>query len=138
MALKTEERLINERTVTVTQLPGRRGLAMQVRLAKLLAPLIDGGLLKNAAKLKDMDVLDPSFMNIVQKFVGDVEPDEFVSIVTGLLSTTRIDNVEVTETYIDMNLANDYVFLYRVVAFAIQVNFGSFFALGGIGSRASE
>ncbi len=57
-----------------------------------------------------------------------------VDFVLELLQCTRLDGKEVTGEVFDMEFAGNYLLLGHTLAFVVEVNYGSFFGQGGIGS----
>lgn len=126
--IETSTKSIDGIEFAVTQFPARRGMQMQARLAKILGPIV-GGL---AGALEGAEANE----NIGKALAGlaALNADEFATLALDLLASTRMEGREITSGVFDMEFAGKYDTLYKALAYVVQVNFGSLFKLGDIGS----
>jgi len=136
--LETKNKMINGREFQVTQFPGRYGLRLQARLARVFgAPL--AALFKGAKKGMDSDLADLDLEKAVVMLMDKLSEDELDDLVNRMLSQTRVDGKGIIDNpmVFDELFAANYSDLFKVLAFVVEVNFGNFFsALKGIGSPA--
>ena len=134
--IETKKKTIDGAEYSVTQFPARRGLALKLRLVKLIGPALAeaAGALNpgsGSGLLQDIQI-DPG---IIQKAVATLVEgmDESTGeLIFDLLSMTRKDSRELTEAVFDQEFAGNYLTLYKVLGFVIQAN--GFFGQGGIGT----
>jgi hypothetical protein len=130
--IETKEKTIDGVTVMVTQFPGRLSLTNKARLIKLIGPSIarifssDGGF--------SFDMLTDA----IDALITRLDPSEFTRFVLDLLKCTRLDGREITDTEFDTAFAGNMPFMYKVLGFTLEVNYGSFFGEGGIGKILSK
>jgi hypothetical protein len=132
--IDTKKKTIDGAEYSVTQFPARRGLALKIKLVKLIGPALAeaaGGLdLKEGVNLQEAEI-DTGFMGkAVEKLVEGMD-DSTGDLILDLLSMTRKNGQELKEAVFDTEFAGDYLTLYKVLGFVIQVN--GFFGKGGIG-----
>jgi hypothetical protein len=65
------------------------------------------------------------------KLAQHLDPDAIVQLCEDLLIYTKINGKEITATIIDTEFAGEYITLYKVIGYVVEVN--SFFGKGGIG-----
>lgn len=141
MPIETEEKTIDGRQVMVTQFPGRRALTFKTRLLKLLGPSI--AQMFSGVKTDKSNILDSDFdLSIIskacEKLSETLDEDEFVKFVLELLQCTRLDGKEINDAVFDIEFAGNLVLMYKVLWFTLEVNYGSFFGVGGIGKILSK
>lgn len=136
--IETKTKQIDERSVTVSQFPARKGLKIKLHLAKMIAPglasatgILTGGLETDF----DSKVLAFAIGQLVDSLGNDATVD---FIVKELMQGTRLDDKEITDSLFDMEFAGDYGLLYKIIAFILEVNYGSFFENLNIGSLTSK
>lgn len=137
MGSKRTEKRIGEAEYSITQHPARQGLALQVRLAKLVAPSIgaligavnfQGGKIEiNDSTNFDLDKIKDAMIELASR----LEPNDFEKMVSDLLTYTMRDGRQVDPLTIDEAFAGKYDELFAVLFEVIKLN--GFFALGGIG-----
>lgn len=137
--IETKHKSIDGKRVTVSQFPARRALALKIKLLKLFGPAL-AQMLGKVKSLTGGKLLDGSldeFSPAIDKLTAAMEPDQFVDLVMELLAMTRIDDKEATSNF-DMDFAGNLPFMYKVLFFVLEVNFGNFFGKSGIGKWASQ
>ena len=136
--IETKTKQIDERSVSVTQFPARKGLKIKLRLAKMIAP----GLASAAGITKDGLESDVDFKVLayaVGQLVNSLGNDATVDFIAKeLMQGARLDDKEITESVFDMEFAGDYGLLYKIIGFILEVNYGSFFENLNIGSLTSK
>lgn len=133
--IETKEKTIDGRKITVTQFPGRRGLKLKTKLAKLLGPSIFTALKSVSGKgdLLDKDVNLETAGEAIEKLLEKVDENSWENLIFELLSMTRINSQEITAELFDAEFAGSFVTLYKIVAFVLEVNYKDFLGLTGIG-----
>jgi len=129
--ISTKEKLIDDRNIMVTSYPGRRALTNKTRLIKLLG--------SSVARLFSSD--EPEFEMLgtaIDILVEKISPDELTKFMLELLCSTRIDGKEITETTFDNEFSGNLPLMYKILWFTLEVNYGNFFAEGGIGKILSK
>ncbi len=152
--IETTTRHIDGYVFETSQFPARRAFKYQTRLIKILAPL--AGLLGNVKigdtqkkskinshkvnKESDVDSLldkDIDFSKLGD-FAISLDEEKTMDFVMELLSTTRIDDKEITESVFDLEFAGRIDLVYKVLIFVLEANYKSFFVNGGIGKILSK
>ncbi len=136
--IETKTKQIDERSVSVTQFPARKGLKIKLRLLKMVAPGLASatGILQGGLEVDfDSKVLAYAVGQLVDSMGNDATVD---FIVKELMQGTRLDDKEITDSLFDMEFAGDYGLLYKIIAFILEVNYGSFFENLNIGSLTSK
>jgi len=120
--IKTRSKRIDEKEISVTQLPGRRALRLKTRLLKLVGPSFSKllGQAKNVTAEAD---IGPALELLADK----LDPHDFESLVLEILSGTRIDGTEINESSFDLIFGGEMLLMYKVVAFSLKVQFEDFF-----------
>jgi len=134
--IETKEKTIDGRKITVTQFPGRRGLKLKTRLAKLLGPTIFTALKSVSGKsenILDKDINLETAAGAIEKLLERIDENIWEALVFELLSMTRINGQEVTSEIFDVEFAGSFVTLYKILAFILEVNYKDFLGLTGIG-----
>lgn len=133
MALGTQTKEIGGTVFQATQLPARRSLRLFARLGKVAAPVIAHltavGQAKGAKKnLLSMDV--GSLVPVLQALFEALPPAEAESLFEEVLSSTAI--IEAGKSpiplwpVVDSRLQGRTLDLFKVAAFALEVNYGDF------------
>jgi len=136
--IQTKEKLIDERSVSVTQFPARKGLKIKLRLAKMIAPGFASatGILSNGL---DAEFDSKALSYAVSQLVDNIGNDATVDfIVLELMQGTRLDDKEINNAIFDMEFAGNYGLLYKIIGFILEVNYGSFFESLNIGHLTSK
>lgn len=139
MARKQKEEVIDGLKVHVTQLPAIRGLKLQLKIGKLIIPLIskldDGSKKTNNEKSIldtniDMNVLGKALEGLATKLSEDV----FLSLVYQILEGTTVDNHLVdSEDKFNLVFEGKLLAMYKCLKLVLEVEFGDFLGVGGIG-----
>jgi hypothetical protein len=144
--IKTRSEAIDGKTVSVTQLPGRRALRLKTRLIKLAAPVM-GKLFdslptekkgKRASVGTSFDISAAHVGGALEKLAEYLTPDEYESLILETLSGTRIDGTEITPVSFDMMFGGELLFMYKVFWFSLRVQYEDFFENSGIGNILSQ
>ena len=118
MPCKSETREIDGRDVFVMQLPASRAMELQVDLYSIIGdnclPFVKG---------------DWEFGNIlyIQKYS---DRDALIQLIKYTCSQARIDGKELTGANFDLEFSGNLLMIYKVFAFALEVNFKDFFTQG--------
>ena len=134
--IETKKKTIDGAEYGVTQFPARRGLALKLKLIKLIGPALAeaaGALSGNSGTGSFQDTeMDPWFIGKAVSSLVEGLGEDTGELILDLLSMTRKNGKELTGEVFDQEFAGDYLTLYKVLAFVIQVN--GFFGKGGIGT----
>lgn len=146
--IETSETTIDERAVMVTQLPGREGFKLKLKLGRTFGPAIGeiiAGLdsneeskkeKKSSKKITDFSTDDfdlGSISNAIRSLFEKTDEDKMLSIIMRILACTRLDNKEITDAVFDTEFAGDFGLMYKIVGYTLQVNYTTLFGKGGIG-----
>jgi hypothetical protein len=139
MGLIAKDKMIDGRKITVTTFPARNSLTLKNRIIKLMGEpavqLLSG--FKNMKKI-DLKKVDVSVLiPVVEKLVQNLDPDEFVQLCMDLFVSTRIDGKEVKPEVFDIEFSGNLKSMYKILFFIVEVNWGDFFDLSGIGLTLS-
>lgn len=145
--IESKDKKIDDLNVTVTQFGARRGLKLKVKLLKIFGPalvkMVEGLDLGSDKKFTlendvDLDKLGDGVKLLFER----VDEDQTLALVEEILADTKISTPDgkITSEDIakvfDMVFSGNYLTMYKVVGFALEVNYGSFFGEGGIGKIA--
>lgn len=145
--IKTEEKFIGGSNYMVTQLPARRALRLKAKLLRILgAPIAQ--LFMNEEPSKPMTIEDSEgvkhfclykedVVKALPMLFSNLDDKTYELLILELLQGVRKDGMELTESLIDNEFAGELNVLLQVVWFVIEVNFGSFFSEGVIGSEST-
>jgi hypothetical protein len=140
MGLVRQERLIDGSTFSVTQLPAMRGVKMLNRLFRVLGPPAAralGGV--NVAELASRGLagLDVGALAEAVPLLADrLTEAELEALVRELLETATIDGRPLMPTF-DLTMQGRVGTVLKLVGFALEVNYGSFFDVLGGAARAA-
>jgi hypothetical protein len=129
--LNTENTEINGLEVTCQQLPARRATSLAIRLLKMIGPalpmLIEGGKRPTAP---DGPVLQLLFANLDEKAAVDLIEQVLSSVTVCDTRADRPMNISFAtkRELIDQVFTGRLRDLFAVIAFAVKVQFGDFFA----------
>lgn len=117
MALRTEAREIDGLIVTVTQFPALRALGLATRVAQAIAPALSQGL---------------STTSPLALLFSGMDSDATEKLAVDMLASTTAqlegrDVLLMNRAMIDVAFAGRLPTMVKAVAFAIEVNFSSFF-----------
>lgn len=134
--IQTREKEIGGHVISVTQLPARRAAKLLRRVTKVLAPAMGeaAGPMLSAAKERgmagvmgaDVSKLGGAFQRLFEQLDDDALDAIVFDRENGALSTARYDGKELLPL-LDVVIGADLVTLGRIVAFAMEVHFASFF-----------
>lgn len=137
MARKSESKAFDDLEVTVQQLPATRAMRLSRRLAKVAAPAISAlqGLAKGSVLDADVGVIGKALAEALEQF-SEADLD---SLIKELLETATVKIAGKTAPLLpvlDDVLAGRTFTLYKILAFALAVNFADFFeALRGMQAK---
>lgn len=158
--LETREVFIDNRKVSVTQLPGRRAQRLLTRLLKMLSPSlgmlvanVNEGTSKKKSKKNtksvtqqalDTEVKAEDIGRALQNLSTVLDPDDMINLHFEILASTRIQESKDSSNMLEVNNDENYdllfggcgLFLYKVIVFTLKVNYSDFFGIGGIGKIA--
>lgn len=145
--LQTREKEIGGHVISVTQLPARRAAKLLRRVTKVLAPAMGeaAGPLLAAAKSggmagvmgADVSKLGGAMQRLFEQFDDDALDSIVFDRENGALSTTRYDGKELLPL-VDVVIGADLVTLGKIVTFAMEVHFASFFDALRAGAATQE
>lgn len=136
MAIQRKSRVIDGRTFEVEQLGAMAGIKMLRRLTAALGPALAKlvGDAKGGGAVLDRSVSE--LAGAVEALVDRLPEAELESLIKALLQGATIDGKPLLAV-MELELAGQTLTILQVVAFAIEVNFGDFFAaLGARSARA--
>lgn len=138
MAIEVKDKEIDGHKYTVTSFGGREGVKIKAKLIKYFGPsllsLTTIGL-QGKKKFSETEI-DPELLSkLFQNLTDQLDEDEYLNFLLRLLKSTRYDNQEINEELFDTIFAGNYLTLYKVIFFVMEVNYKkSFFGEGGIGN----
>lgn len=97
---------------TVAQLPAMRGTKLLVRLGKALGPAF-------SSMTGDLD-------KVAGALFSGLSPDEAEGILRELFATTKVGTTDLMGVF-DMTMQGQFKSLGKLIAFALEVQFGDFF-----------
>jgi hypothetical protein len=115
------EKKINGRTVRYDRLPADKGLKMLLRVLKVLGPA--KGLLE-AIAAEDPGQSDLLAMAAIASFIGEMDNDAVYTLIMDMVAECRVDGDLAVPGVMDLPE------LLSVAMFALQTEFGGFFADG--------
>lgn len=156
--IETREREIEGKVFMVTQLPARRALKLQGKLIKTFGTTVAQFMLlskdeeedekkindgtTHAVSAVDKATIDEikknSVVKMMQLLASSIQVETFEQIASELMMGVRMDGIELNDALIDREFAGNLSLMYQVIWFVLEVNFGDFFAQGGIGSHLSS
>jgi len=138
MGLEAQEKQIGDQTVYVTPFAARKSLCILHSLSSKFGPAIgelakgvDSSGVLNEGSSFDLSTVGPA----LEKLFMQLPEKEFTKLVSELLLSTRVGafDVSVPQNF-DVVFSQKFLFLFKVLAFVVQVNFADFFEGTGIGS----
>jgi hypothetical protein len=123
--VETTTKVIDGKSVMVTQFPALPGLRMQLALAKFIGPAVGvlvGGDGTNKVTL-DTDI-SAGFIGVALKTLTEkLDESGTITLIRQLLTSTRIDGKEISsDNDFNMTFAGNYMLLYKVLGYVIEVN----------------
>jgi len=141
--IETKEKVIDELNVKVVQFGARRGLKLKMKLIKTFgAPLlkmIDGMGVKTTEikEVMNSDINLGAMGEGLNLLFTKIDEDVAEKIIDEILAGTFIDDKEVKVVF-DQVFSGNFLTMYKVIGFALEVNFGSFFGKSGIGTLTKK
>jgi len=145
MALESKSEVIDGVEYTTTQFPARFGFRLKVTLGKKLAPALSnllGGVGASPSlsveNLLDTEIDPGRIGKALEGLFSNLTDTEAEALLLQILSQTRRDTHGgeggqfLTGEIVDQEYAGDYLTLYKVVGFALKVNYGSLLSGGGL------
>ena len=147
-----QKKRIEGEVYQVKPFQGREAFKIQMRLARLIAPLV-GGLagmfagtdLKKVKKLSELDInIDgDSLSKVLDALFSKYSEDELLDLLMLLLRNTEKGDgdkaIFITEEAFDTLFAQNMILAFKVAFFVIQVNYPDFFALAALtGEETTE
>lgn len=130
--IETKEVLLNSKKFLVTQFMAREGLKLQFRLVKQLGPMM-GSIASDLLLDGKIDAV------VIAKALSQrIDEDACFSLVMDLLKNVKFKNQDLREIDFDVVFAGDYKTLYELLYFIIDLNYGNFFGVGGIGNLLNK
>lgn len=125
---ETQTKIIDGMEVSVSQLPARRAMKMFNRLGRVFGPALGKIMASSPDGLKTMNIgaMGDAVAMLFEKFT-DSEQD---FIMNELLATAVVDNKPLMPIF-DTMMRGKTLTVYKLLAFALEVNYGDF--LGGLG-----
>lgn len=133
----TQDTTIDGMRFRVTQLPGMRGYLLSNDLLQLIAPALGhASKLRPGVKVLDMglDELGPMLAAVLPGLSREKQETLTRELLEGATVTFNGQNVPVLDVF-DTAFQGKVLAAYKLMAFALKVNFGSFSAaLGSVGT----
>lgn len=123
MAQKSETRVFEDMAVTVQQLPATRGVKLSRKLMSVMAPVV--GALQGLSLDKDVGALGDA----VAKALDQFSEKDLDDLIRTLLETAKVETegrIAPLMPLFDGLFAGRILLVYKVVAFALEVNFADF------------
>ena len=130
--IETHEKIIDDATYTVTQLPARRAIKLKAKLLKLFGPVIAQFFVISDSK-DDSQEYKSTFVRAVEKFALDIDPNTIDTLIVEILQGVRKNGMELTQATIDVEFSGDIAGIYKLIMFVLEVNYLNFFQMVGIG-----
>jgi len=143
--MDTQDKVIDGLNFSVTQLPGRKGSRLFTRLMRAIGPSIGlalGEVGEGVTSIADLDVskVMAALGKSLPRLVEDLKPEEIEGIQDALFETASVDidgrRFQVKDKF-DVIFKGKPLAVYKLMYFAIEVNFG-FFGEGGLGSLVEK
>ena len=148
MAIESKEKIVDGKTVKVTQLPATYANQLFTRVLKYFGSGIVQllGLIKSISSvpevkdgkvsLLDLDLDWKAVAGIISDFSAKLTPEEWQEFCLKLLAYTDVNEKRITdETAFNAVFTGKLLFMCKVLVFTLEVNYGDFFEAGGIGSQ---
>ena len=122
--IKSETRVFEDMAITVQQLPATRGVKLSRKLATVAAPVI--GALQGLSLDKDVGVLGEA----LTKALDQLSEKDLDELIRTLLETAKVETegkIAPLMPMFDGLFAGRILLVYKVIAFALEVNFADFF-----------
>lgn len=132
MNAKHKEKLIDDVTCQVNQFTGTFSFKLLIELIQLLGPTFSQilGLAPKEGSILDIQ-FNPALMSTaITHLVTKLDPENNLQLVFRILSQTRIDGVELTKESFDLLFQGRMLLLFKVVRFAVEVNYHDFLPAG--------
>lgn len=129
--IETRDKVINNATYSVTQLPARRAIRLKAKLIKMFGASI-------AQFLDSAESGIYKAVKAIESLSMTLDENQFENLCMELLTGVRKNGMELTPAIIDLEFAGDIASLYQVIWFVIEVNFSNFFQMIGIGFPSSQ
>lgn len=128
--IATQEKVIDGMHFAVTQLPGMKGLLMSQKIGRIVGPALAKGL-SGMGSVSLATVAESSInMETIGEAVGllfeRLSGPELEAITRELLASATIDGVPLMPVF-DLRLQGKTLTIYKLLVFAFEVNYGSFF-----------
>lgn len=133
---KTETRVFDDLAITVQQLPATRGVKLSRKLMTVAAPVV--GALQGMSLDRDVSALGDALAKALEQF----SEKDLEELIRTLLETAKVETegrIAPLMPLFDGLFAGRILTVYRVLAFALEVNFADFFeAFRALKSRTPE
>lgn len=154
MGQATQQKIIDGKTCIVVQYPGMEGLRIWTSLVKILGPSMLslgkglGDNIKGIGDLSDLSAIIDSDLDIEKIFSSlseslvmasnNLDEDIVEQLVLRMLSSTKVDNVEINSTSFNIMFSGNYGMLFKLLAFTLKVNYSSFLGDRGLSTDTSQ
>lgn len=139
--LETKERDIDGMKVNVTQFPARYGFKLQAKLAKIFGPVIGelfSGVKGNVKNFTESDLDMSKISDAIRVLFEKLDENSAETLVFELTKSTKVDGTDIDDKSFDLIFPGKYASLYKIIFFVLEVNYGSFFGLRGIGEAIKK
>lgn len=127
MNYMTETKIINGHEYSVTKFPARMGFKLQLKLGKLLLPLVSS-FIGGKGSANDIMNSEVNLEKILGALVDRLDEEHVEKLMFQLLSLTRRDNREVkNDSFFDEMYSGNYGELLEALVFIVSINFGNLF-----------
>src|SRR4030042_5818493 len=116
--------------VDTSSYPATQGIDIQLRLTKLITPLLKGVDNADLSKLKsfsDLLSLNVNFERLANGIIQSIDNENIKDLLLDILSFTRVGGMEVSKKEIfDIAFSGEYKLLLDAISFVLKSNFDFF------------
>jgi hypothetical protein len=134
--MEVKTKTINGKEIMVTPFTGFISQRYLTKVVKLFGPGIAGVLSGNSMDILNSDL--SVFGDAIGRLTDRLDPDELSKFILDLLSMVRINKVEITQESFDLEFQGNLSFMYKILWFVMEVNWGDFFGKSGFGEMISK
>ena len=140
--MSKQKKRIDDDVYTVSPFTGRNAFRIQMRLARLLAPVVGlmAGMFADGKKeikgIGDIDLDGETLSKVLDGLFSKYSEEELLDLLIMLLNKTEKGDegkeIFITEESFDALFAQNLMTAFKVAFFVIQVNYPDFFALAAL------
>ena len=131
--IETKKKIIDGSEFMVRQYGARLGGRIKIRIAKLVGPAL--ATMMDAKKDQQSTNVQPEILEkALTTFMEGLSAEDYDSLIMQMIpGYVWKDEKEITEKTFDSEFAGNYSTLYKLLWFILEVNYGDFLELIGIG-----